>query len=850
MRRNHSSTKNFVYLTYVKNFVICMSVLWASILATAMADDSPLFDVPRLSNINIDGNPADWEDSGFRVGVITSVEGEMLPAADFNSDFRLGWDERGLLLLLNVYDDVAVEEPDENSLWQRDSVELFIATKRGSSQYYQVVISPGMDSKYSALRKQINDHRADKSSPEELTVDAERSKTETGYILEVLLPWQNLALEPKVGNEIGFQLYVNDSDSTDDRFQTVWYPLASTHSDSSAMHRLRLANNPSPAVLVTAGGKYEQMRRIKINVSAVVELVGKEIEVRADDKVLPSGKLTAEEGRASASLFIPMPPRGKPYGELNVSIDNEYSTALNLPNPDEQRARALMDAELHFKPAVFSSAEFPACEFERPLWVEELIGPYEIKTTFYDRNYNIVTSAERPGRYGAIVEIFSEQGRVVRRFRTLFRQPENIQWWFYDLPISIELPKEFGIDPEVIAGQPKVIREHLKWRFVDGFYRDDGSAAMLAGLYETKPGSGEVGVSDDAWAKDRQWWVRLKRKFYEMDKVYPEPFVCPSPIEDNSATVLREGTPAEAGMKSDAPEQIDAVCQAWVADSDEPFAVCIARHGVIVLHKAYGQRDGKPMTVNDKSWMASITKLLSGTLMMMLVDQELVDLDDRVDKFIPALRSIEVKTPLTIRHLYTHTNGLWGHWGDDMHDFEELIADYYQYLQIGERHSYNGAGYALGGKVIETVTDEAIPQLYKKHLLNPLGCSNTDVTDTSGGSFSTPMDIAKIGQMLLNRGAYGRMRFFSEQTFEKMLPVRLTKLLGPETKIEWGIGATWFNDKGLGKGTFGHGAASAATLRIDRVNDLVIVMTRNRAGSNFSKYHPQFIAAIVDGLAE
>ncbi len=151
--------------------------------------------------------------------------------------------------------------------------------------------------------------------------------------------------------------------------------------------------------------------------------------------------------------------------------------------------------------------------------------------------------------------------------------------------------------------------------------------------------------------------------------------------------------------------------------------------------------------------------------------------------------------------------------------------------------------------MIEAVTGEAIPQFYKRRLLDPLGCSNMRVTDTSGGATSIPMDIARIGQMLLNRGQYGEMRFFSEQTFEKMLPEKLTKVLGPETGIEWGIGTTWSNESGLGEGTFGHGAASAATLRIDPVHDLVIVMTRNAAGTHFEKHHPQFIAAIVDGMA-
>lgn len=55
-------------------------------------------------------------------------------------------------------------------------------------------------------------------------------------------------------------------------------------------------------------------------------------------------------------------------------------------------------------------------------------------------------------------------------------------------------------------------------------------------------------------------------------------------------------------------------------------------------------------------------------------------------------------------------------------------------------------------------------------------------------------------------------------------------------------------ERGLGKGTFGHGAASGAILRIDPTDDLVIVMTRNAAGANFGNYHPQFIQAIADGI--
>jgi CubicO group peptidase (beta-lactamase class C family) len=185
-----------------------------------------------------------------------------------------------------------------------------------------------------------------------------------------------------------------------------------------------------------------------------------------------------------------------------------------------------------------------------------------------------------------------------------------------------------------------------------------------------------------------------------------------------------------------------------------------------------------------------------------------------------------------------------------LHDFEEVIAEHYPHLEIGVRHAYNGAGYALGGKIIEAVSGEGLPQFYAKHLLEPLGCSGTAATDMSWQTRSIPMDMARIGQMLLNKGQYGDLQFFRPETLEKMLPVSLKPLLGEATEIEWGIGATWFKDPGLGEGTFAHGAASAATLRIDPEHDMVIVMTRNAAGKNFGEYHPKFLEAIVDGILD
>jgi CubicO group peptidase (beta-lactamase class C family) len=317
-------------------------------------------------------------------------------------------------------------------------------------------------------------------------------------------------------------------------------------------------------------------------------------------------------------------------------------------------------------------------------------------------------------------------------------------------------------------------------------------------------------------------------------------------VDGKPATEVHEGTAAEAGVKADTADKIDAVLKEFAADTDQAFAVCIVRHGVIVLHKAYGTRDDRPMTVDTKSWMASITKTMSASLMMMLVDQGSVSLDDPVEKFIPAIKGIKVEKPLLIRHLYTHTSGL-AQWpaelySDELSDIEERVALVYPHLQIGKTWAYDGQGYTLGGKVIEAVSGEAIPQFYQKHLLGPLGCTGTDVTGTHADSYSIPLDMAKFGQMLLNHGAYGKDRFFKEETFKAMLPRKLTTELGPEATKTFGIGLDGTPEK------FGHGAASAATFHVDTTEDLVVVMTRNKQGKNQDKYNGKFWDAIKEGI--
>jgi CubicO group peptidase (beta-lactamase class C family) len=312
--------------------------------------------------------------------------------------------------------------------------------------------------------------------------------------------------------------------------------------------------------------------------------------------------------------------------------------------------------------------------------------------------------------------------------------------------------------------------------------------------------------------------------------------------------VLADGKAEQAGFKPEAVAEVEAVLEKWAKDSDQGFSVCLAKNGVVFFNKAYGQRGGRPMTVDDKSGVASITKMMAGTLMMELVDQGLVTLDDPAGKYLPSWRDIKVEKPVTIRDLYLHITG-W-HEGrfisDDLNDADEIVASYVPYFKPGSRVDYATTPYTMAGKMIENVGGESLPAFYKKHLIDPLGCTNWDSGNMGAGASVTAIDLARLGQMLLNHGAYGDQRFMSEETFEKMLPPAHV----PEDEMDTrrGIGVRWYSIKGFGEHLIGHNSASESILRVDLDNKLVVVMCRNAAGANYEKYAKLFFEAVAQGL--
>ena len=524
-------------------------------------------------------------------------------------------------------------------------------------------------------------------------------------------------------------------------------------------------------------------------------------------------------------------------------------------SPEETRLRAFIAGNVVFERFVFAGNAFPVCRFEPPQAARNYLDAYELKTIFYDAQGKAVPVPIHPGPYAAIVNIVPAQGRPSWRLVTLYKLAKEIpdNWRFTEGRRS-EVAEFTNLPVEAVTQQFELIAATCKDREWNALSHDPRFARLLAGLHNVLP---EVKRQQrmqvllaprknvDAFAAERQWWVGLKRKIYGTDKKYGAARMGPDAMRNGAAPVVRSGSLMEAGFKPDAAEKIDVALQGWAGDTDQAFAVCVVRHGVIAFHKAYGMRDGKPMTTETKSWMASITKPMCATLMMMLVDKGIVGLDDPIEKYLPQLNNIRVETPITIRHLYTHTSGLdkWPGWNDESPDVENQLADCCPFVRVGKTWAYGGQGNTIGAKIIETVSGEALPVAYLRHLHGPLGNAHTDVIGAHADAYSIPLDIARFGQMLLNRGAYGNLRFLRPETFAQMLPQKLTQTLGPDATKIFGIG---LDGSAV---SFGHGAASAATFHIETDRDLVVVMTRNSIGANYDKYNGKFWQAINDSIA-
>lgn len=186
----------------------------------------------------------------------------------------------------------------------------------------------------------------------------------------------------------------------------------------------------------------------------------------------------------------------------------------------------------------------------------------------------------------------------------------------------------------------------------------------------------------------------------------------------------------------------------------------IAHQGEIVHLRKFGKRDlstGEPMTADTIFRIYSMTKPLTSTATMILVQQGKLNLDDPVSKYIPEMGNVEVfvadtdegmisipaQSPITIRQLLTHTSGLTAEimgessvhkrykqiarfgYNGDLKQYVNELSEIPLIAQPGMRFNYSMSMEVLG-RVIEVISGQTLDAFVKTNITKPLGMHDTD----------------------------------------------------------------------------------------------------------------------------
>jgi CubicO group peptidase (beta-lactamase class C family) len=204
-------------------------------------------------------------------------------------------------------------------------------------------------------------------------------------------------------------------------------------------------------------------------------------------------------------------------------------------------------------------------------------------------------------------------------------------------------------------------------------------------------------------------------------------------------------TPPKLAANDDVASAI-RILEAWI-ESQMAYrglpglSIAIVHDQDIVWARGFGHADvekksaATPQTIYR---IASISKLFTSVAVMQLRDQGKLKLDDPVEKHLSwfKLKNASVDSPITIRHLLTHTAGLpresaFPYWTDFKFPTREQLIDALPKQEPvyppETKWKYSNLGLAVAGEVVAAVSGEPFDQYVAKHILTPLGMKSTSV---------------------------------------------------------------------------------------------------------------------------
>ncbi|MFM7066051.1 MAG: serine hydrolase domain-containing protein [Gammaproteobacteria bacterium] len=215
------------------------------------------------------------------------------------------------------------------------------------------------------------------------------------------------------------------------------------------------------------------------------------------------------------------------------------------------------------------------------------------------------------------------------------------------------------------------------------------------------------------------------------------------------------------------------------------YVIVVARNGKLAYASAVGQRDreaGLPMTLDTRFRIASMTKPVTATAVLMLYEEAKLHLDDPIARYLPEFKDMQVavgldeagnlktepaRRPITVRHVLTHSAGFgygplfdgnspaakaWAKLtlssGDTLAAKTRDIAQLPLNFHPGEGWRYSVSNDVLG-RLVEVVAGQPFDEFLQQRLFTPLGMRHT-------GFWVPPGDLPWVAKAY-RRGESGKL---------------------------------------------------------------------------------------------
>ncbi|OYW11169.1 MAG: hypothetical protein B7Z55_19705, partial [Planctomycetales bacterium 12-60-4] len=288
--------------------------------------------------------------------------------------------------------------------------------------------------------------------------------------------------------------------------------------------------------------------------------------------------------------------------------------------------------------------------------------------------------------------------------------------------------------------------------------------------------------------------------------------------------------------------QVSARMQTFVDEGQISGAVTLVATQERILHiGVVGQSDlaaGRAMTEDTLFRIASLTKTVTATALMLLVEDGRINIDDPVAKYLPAFQQQTLKDgraarPVTIRDILTHTAGFRIIEVVSGQEFSAFCR-----ARIFQPLGMQDTGFVLSaeqaGRLAVTYKPGEKPgELIAVEIPDP---TVARTPGPSGGLYATAGDLAKFYQTIL--------RDRTSSTPALLPAARVTQMTSPLTPgivtgftpgNAWGLGWCVVEHpqgvtRHLSPGTFGHGGAWGTQAWIDPQRGLILLLMFQRTG--------------------